>query len=252
MDILRKPVDNASSPAFPFLPFDNLPADVPVEHDQFAIDRAHRLGLRLSDANLQRFDKLGVVRREPELNCGVRLPFTSHPVTHFQLSKELDRSTVAVKRNGLPLIEAQVLAILPIVRLIERLRFRPRFERWNHHDPQGVLIQQAELDWPTCPAAGVASIQGSRQQHVLRANQNRRTLRMQEPFSGINAPCDRATSQTAMTLVLPKPVGMSSDARLPMPLRNLASSSSCQGSGDSFSFNPVLVSGCSCRDLPLI
>jgi hypothetical protein len=48
------------------LPLGNLPADISVKPTETAVHREHRLRLSLANACLQRFQKLGVVRRQDE------------------------------------------------------------------------------------------------------------------------------------------------------------------------------------------
>ena len=60
-----------------FLPLYVLAANFPVETNQLAVDREHRLRLGLADAGFQRFQEFGVVwwqaGRFGEVNC-VKFP----------------------------------------------------------------------------------------------------------------------------------------------------------------------------------
>lgn len=49
------------------------------------------------------------------------------------------------------------------------------------HYPQRVLVQQGVFHGPAGAAGGVAAVECSREQHVLRADQHGRSLRFQPP-----------------------------------------------------------------------
>src|SRR5207247_1795803 len=53
------------------------------------------------------------------------------------------------------------------------------------HHPQTVVIEQAEIHWPTGAGGTVASIHRARKQHVLSTNQNCTICRMKMPIPGI-------------------------------------------------------------------
>ena len=63
-------LDHGLAPAFPLLPLDDLPADVPVEADQLPAGADGRPDLGVADAVLDVFQEFGVARRKN----GCRLP----------------------------------------------------------------------------------------------------------------------------------------------------------------------------------
>jgi hypothetical protein len=53
------------------------------------------------------------------------------------------------------------------------------------HDPQAVLVEQAEFHGPAGAGSGVTPIHGTGQQHVLGADQNRTMFRVEMPFPSV-------------------------------------------------------------------
>ena len=60
MEVGGQTIHDGLTPAFPLLPLDDLPADVPIEPDQLPAGSRRRPDLRSSDAILEVFQKFGL------------------------------------------------------------------------------------------------------------------------------------------------------------------------------------------------